>query len=363
MAKCNLYKSTASVLICAFLAASLCSCTGRDNFVEASRDYAIRLCDAIVARDSETVKKMAPDIEGNIDERYSLASEGSSSLDIEAREIVASTLSYSIDSVSCDKLGTSGHVNVKFTYTDYHPFVGNDVIFDIDSFREDMLSATGKIATTMTLTFKTGITGKLECTDLGTTGDIFEYWDRDFDGIGHLYVSPSDGIVSIPDTDITIELPSGYSCIPAASSDYCVRVVGQLGDEASDAVFFAVSDYNVITVWHLGDIPYNDTYGEEYIYRKLDDPSFFFELFAPYSDDPDISLTLSTRDYYSGGMSYTVYTQCLECDPEIVDIQEGLSDTWYRSYVLIGDEDSCYFLCVFTESPEVVDEVMNCIAP
>lgn len=351
------------MLLCLGLAASLCSCAGRDNFVEFEEDYTKRLCDAVVARDSETVKSMAPDFGGDIDERYSLAPEGSSSLDVEAREIVASTLSYSIEYITGDKLGTSGHVSVKFTYTDYRPFVGMDSAFDIDSFREAVLGATDKISTTMTLTFKAGITGSVECTEVSASGDIFEYWDRDFDRIGPLYVSPSDGVVSIPDTDITITLPSDYSCVPAGSSDYYDRVISALDDKASEAVFFAASDYNAITVWHIGDIPYNDPSGEEYIYSCLDGTSYIFDMFMSSPDASGISLTLTTRDYYSGGMSYTVYTQCLSCDPEVIDIAEGQTGTFYRSFVLIGDEDSCYLLCVFTESPEVIDEVMNCIAP
>lgn len=354
-------KRSLSLILCVAFLSLLCSCAGKDKLVEEEKEYAVRFCDAVISRDSGTVKELAPLSVESIDEVFSLSSSGSSSLDIEAREAVASTLSYEIESASSDRVGTSGSVSVKFTYTDYRLLVSEDSEghvpdFDIDTFREDLAASTDKVSVTLSLRFKVGVTGKVECVEASDPTLLFEYWDRDFDLVGPLYMSPSDGVVDIPSTSLVIELPAGFSCISASDPDYYTRVVGMLGEDAHDAVFYAVSGYDVISVWHLADIPYNDPSGADYIASVLSEASYFMENAGP-------EYTITTRDYYSGGQSYTVYTMDLSVDPSAVDIEEGLTGQLYVSYVLIGDEDSCYVLCVFAESSEIVDEVMNCIAP
>lgn len=458
----NKRKAVAALLVVSLMG-STCSCSAK--FESSVADQADKLGKYIQDRDYKKIEKLSSGKEKDLESILAMDA-GDSMNDNEAREIIASTLTYEVDedSFEGDFFGREGSIDVTFTYVDYEKAIKDIAIFeDIDAFEEAIEECDDVVEQTITFEFeKDG--GDTVCTNTGDIADLFPYADEEFnfalsrdsytgavtfqnlnngsgyidaytitcqlaiegdgqdltwnyywvvecndvnlytsdvmesdtdtfltafyseddilpDGnyvftfyteddlmigtgsvlvthtevtptptptpapssggssVGPYFVSPVSGIIELPDTEITIDLPTGYICLNEDSS-VLSSYFGSNADFMYNLVFFAA---NPIDAGGCFCVRMN--------YSSVDDPNAMSALQQAadaYTPD-DVTVERSTSDYQIGDRTYTIETLVLAND----------SETAYCNFVLLGDDDSCYLLYFYSSSPDIIDEFMG----
>ena len=174
--KKNLQKAL-SLMVSASIMLTVASCA--KSIEEPVLDMADDLGKYIVDRDYNKIKKLTGEKNDKLEEILSL-SDDSTETDVQAREIIASTLSYEVDEDSYDGDKEEGSVDIIFTYVDYEKAIEDIPVFqDIDAFEEAIEDCDDKIETTITFEFeKDG--DDIVCVNIGDIKEIFPYADEEF---------------------------------------------------------------------------------------------------------------------------------------------------------------------------------------
>jgi hypothetical protein len=171
-------KLTAAVL-CVSFALGTCSCSKK--FEGNVTDAADSLGKAIIDRDYKKIEKLADEGDKKLENILPLSTD-SSELDNKAREIIASTLTYTVDedSFEGDTFGREGSIDIIFEYVDYES-VTEDVFFeDIDDFEETIEDCDDTVEVTITFDFISD-GGEAVCTNIGDITKLFPYASDEFD--------------------------------------------------------------------------------------------------------------------------------------------------------------------------------------
>ena len=123
--KKNLQKAL-SLMVSASIMLTVTSCA--KSIEEPVLDMADDLGKYIVDRDYNKIKKLTGEKNDKLEEILSL-SDDSSETDVQAREIIASTLSYEVDEDSYDGDKEEGSVDIIFTYVDYEKAIEDIPVF------------------------------------------------------------------------------------------------------------------------------------------------------------------------------------------------------------------------------------------
>ena len=168
-----------SMILAVSVMGSTCSCSAK--FEEGVLDQADKLGKYILDRDYKKIEKMADDGDEKLEAILPLSTD-TSMLDNDAREIIASTLTYEVDedSFEGDFMGKEGSVDIVFTYVDYEKAIEDITIFeDMDAFEAAIEDCDDKVEETITFEFvKDG--GDVVCTNIGDIADLFPYAAEEF---------------------------------------------------------------------------------------------------------------------------------------------------------------------------------------
>ena len=112
----NRTKRLIATALCASMALSTCSCSKK--FENNVIDVADKLGGYIVDRNYNKLEKMTEDGDDDIEDIFSMLTDTPEDKQQEARQIIASTLSYEVDEESFegDFMGKEGSIDVVFTY-------------------------------------------------------------------------------------------------------------------------------------------------------------------------------------------------------------------------------------------------------
>ena len=158
--------------------------------------------------------------------------------------------------------------------------------------------------------------------------------------VGPYYVSPADGIIALPDTNLTIDLPTGHACI-YADNPALASVFGSNADVMQNLVFFAVDLFNGAGAFAMR-LPG----------ASVDSPDALAALNSvaeQYVPDGGTSVS-SSQDYTIGDRTVTVMT---------IEITESSGLVTYCHFALIGDDDACYLLYFYSENTDNIDTFMG----
>lgn len=465
-------KRTLSAMLAIVILTLSCSCSGKAT--ARVTELADLLGECITDRDYEEMESLFTQGDGDIEDLLTLVSSSSDDeKDIEARELIADTISYEVDedSFTSDTWGREGSVDITFEYVSYEDAVEGHIFEDIEDFASALDDCSKKEEVTVTFTFvkegKEYLFTNIEdvkqifpyvdetfswiqpredyVTDVsfyGSTYDAaantycdaselrcevaldpdslcldwdfyykitaddslvfwsngidFEYYGSDravatYSEISAGYVEPghyvftfytmddelfaeascdvtvtetaaadpvpapsssssaslayfdedpSDGI-SFDGTDLVLDLPSG---MVTASADELEESLPERYDDYDDTVFYASDDAIMCSSYayfyraESYDSEWSVYYVENSIRNDMDGLGY-----AGYEAES------YTSEWTVGGHTYTVYT--------IKAV--GFDYILYYNYVMIGDEDSAYFLAVFYLEENHIDDVMN----
>ncbi len=188
------FKKDISLLLLASIMLTTCSCAF-GNIEEDVLDMADQLGKNIVDRNYKKITKIAGDEDDKLEAVLSLSTDDSVS-DNEAREIIASTLSYEVDEDSYEGDRKEGSVDIVFTYVDYEKVVDDNPVFaDLGAFEEAIEDCDDTVEVTVTFDFEKDKDG-IFCTNIGDIEDIFPYSKDEFNFALALY-EYVDGITFI----------------------------------------------------------------------------------------------------------------------------------------------------------------------
>lgn len=173
------YTRAVAILLCASFALSTCSCSGK--FQSSVEDAAEAIGKAVVARDYKKLMKVADKEDEDLEGILGLSSDSSEEAD-QAREIIASTLTYEVDpdSYDGDFMGKEGCIDVIFEYVDYES-VTEDVFFpDINAFEQAIEDCKDTVEVRITFDFISD-GGKTLCTNISEVEDLFPYSSEEFE--------------------------------------------------------------------------------------------------------------------------------------------------------------------------------------
>lgn len=457
------YRKALSVLLVAAMTLSTCGCSAK--FEDGVIDQADKLGKLIQDRDYKKIEKMAEEGDKDLESVLALSTD-TSELDNDAREVIASTLTYEVDEESFegDFFGKEGSIDVTFTYVDYEKAIEDITIFeDLDAFEAAIEDCDDTVETTITFEFVND-GGTPVCSNIGDIADLFPYAKDEFnfalsrenyagdivfdnlnngngyidadeischlnilgdgqeltwnyyyvvecydvnlytsavteatdssrldaeyseydildDGnyvftfytdedvllgtasvmvthtevtptptptpsgsgsgaVGPYYVSPADGIIALPDTNLVLALPTGHACI-YADNPALASVFGSNPELMDNLVFFAVDLFNGAGAFAVR-IPG----------ASVDSPDAFSSLdsIADQYAPEDGTVTRTTQDFAVGDRVYTV---------QILEITESSGAVTYCNFVLIGDDDACYLLYFYSEGTNNIDTFMG----
>ncbi|SMC52630.1 hypothetical protein SAMN06296952_1562 [Oscillospiraceae bacterium] len=188
------FKKDISLLLIASIMLTTCSCAF-GNIEEDVLDMADDLGKNIVDRNYKKITKIAGEEDDKLEAVLSLSTDDSVSYN-EAREIIASTLSYEVDEDSYEGDRKEGSVDIVFTYVDYEKVVDDNPVFaDLGAFEEAVEDCDDTIEVTITFEFEKDKDG-IYCTNIGDIEDIFPYSKEEFNFALDLY-EYVDGITFI----------------------------------------------------------------------------------------------------------------------------------------------------------------------
>lgn len=201
-----------SLLVTGSIMLSLCSCSFM-SIEDDVLDLADELGKNIVARDYKKISKLADGEDDDLEAILSLESDTSVN-DNDAREKIASTLSYEVDEDSYSGDNGKGSVDIVFTYVDYEQVLEDTPVFDdIDAFEDAIDDCDDTVEVTLTFKFKKD-DGDVVCTNISDIADLFPYADEEFNFAlskteyvgGFDFTGSGIGFVYLDTTDITCEL-------------------------------------------------------------------------------------------------------------------------------------------------------------
>ena len=458
------HRKALSVLLVAAMTLSTCGCSAK--FEDGVIDQADKLGKLIQDRDYKKIEKMAEEGDKDLESVLALSTD-TSELDNDAREVIASTLTYEVDedSFEGDFFGKEGSIDVTFTYVDYEKAIEDITIFeDLDAFEAAIEDCDDTVEKTITFEFVND-GGTPVCSNIGDIADLFPYakdefnfalsrenyaGDVEFDGlnngngyidtesischmdilgdgqeltwnyyyvvecydvnlytsgvtestssdrldaeyseydilddgnyvftfyteddvllgtgsvqvthtevtptptpapssgsgstsVGPYYVSPADGIIALPDTNLTINLPTGHACI-YADNPALESLFGSNTEVMQNLVFFAVDLFNGAGAFAMR-LPN----------LSIDSPDALstLENLAEQYVPEDGTFTSYSQDYTIGDRTFTVQT---------IEITESSGLVTYCNFALIGDDDACYLLYFYSENTNNIDTFMG----
>ncbi len=175
----NRTKRLIATALCASMALSTCSCSKK--FENNVIDAADKLGGYIVDRNYNKLEKMTEDGDDDIEDIFSMLTDTPEDKQQEARQIIASTLSYEVDEESFegDFMGKEGSIDIVFTYVDYESVTEDGFFVDVDAFTEAIEDCDDTVEVTLTLDFIDD-TGDCFCTNIDEISKLFPYADEEF---------------------------------------------------------------------------------------------------------------------------------------------------------------------------------------
>lgn len=224
-----------SVVLAMAVMGSTCSCSAQ--FEKGALNQADKLGGYIQDRDYKKIEKMADGKDKDLEAILSLDSDVSSE-EKEARELIASTLTYEVDedSFEGDFFGKEGSVDVTFTYVDYEKATKDvDLFEDIEQFEALIEDCDDVIEETITFEFvKDG--SSTVCTNIGDIAKLFPYAEEEFN-----FALSRDSYAG----DIEFDgLNNGSGYIDAESISCHLNILGD-GQELTWNYYYVVECYDV----------------------------------------------------------------------------------------------------------------------
>ena len=172
----NNFKKTAAVMLSASLLLGMCGCSSKIDQEVIER--ADQLASAITKRDYSKIEALASEDDEALEEILTLPS--SSDDDLAAKELIASTLTYEVDSDSYEGKMKGGSVDVIFTYVDYEPVTSDVLFLDIEELEATISSCTSTVEVTLTFDFSKTKEG-IVCTNISEAEALFPYASIEFE--------------------------------------------------------------------------------------------------------------------------------------------------------------------------------------
>ena len=351
----KILKKAMALVLSVAAAFSLCSC--KDGYLKAEEAFGESVAQAIINRDYEAFSSLIPNVDPGIAELMSLSAPDSSQRDIEAREIIMSTLTYEIDCHS-DNLGTGGVININFKYVDYDSAIwSNDLdygfVFDTEAFRDAVENCDQYIEAACSIKTSNRM-GEVVCTECSGIDNVFYCYNIDFDRVGAMFSSPADGHFALEYTDLSLQLPGGFHALDIGDPLLDERFHDNIWSDK--IVGCAITDdndpYESIIIYYWSDSSYQDSSNVEVITDAMDS----YNNINSYTGEEIVNVTLSQKDYTVGDHSYTAYTGHIE---DASDLPESDMESIYYTYILVGNDDVCYIIYVSSENADTADELMN----
>lgn len=161
-----------TVLLCASLLASTCSCAGStQEHVVASVDHFAKL---VIHRMYDELEELSTSGDEDLREMMALSSD-SLDLNEQARVFVMDTMTYEIDedSFKGGAMYRTNTIDVTFEYVDFEKLENSDFYADIDEFKEDVQNCSETVKKTVTLEFVSEDDDYL-CSNLGDLTSVFQ---------------------------------------------------------------------------------------------------------------------------------------------------------------------------------------------
>lgn len=314
-------------IVCSIMLMGVCSC--HDNLTAKEEAAATQIAEAILARDSVKLSKLIPVDEDKLRYVMSLDTPGTSGVDKEAREIIAATTEYSI---SCNA-GNSGTAVITFSYADYKKAINDNVIamrapFDLEGFRTAVENCNDRVEFSLSFKFS-NMMGRLKCTGYGPIETVYPYRNEDFDYIGQYFICNDDGVVTLNNTDITIDLPEPL--VMKESND--IFLLKQHPEyDVSNLVCYARSDdgCQICTIFY-----------DEYVtYDYISDPDIFKSRYAG-SGIEGMGLSFLGLPHKITDEEFKVGGRTFVGTETVVTADNG---SMYITRIAVGDEDHVYYV-------------------
>jgi len=172
----NTIKKTAAAVLSASVLLGMCGCSSKINpeVIKSAEE----LASAITKRDYSKIEALASEGDETLEEILTLPS--SCDDDLAAKEIIASTLTYEVDSDSYAGRAKGGSVDVIFTYIDYEPVTADVLFLDYEELEATLSSCEATVEVTLTFDFSKTKEGFV-CTNISEAEELFPYASVEFE--------------------------------------------------------------------------------------------------------------------------------------------------------------------------------------